>query len=122
MATLALNFGHWITGSVFPTYTEFLKTWRPQDIFRFDPISDKQEETTLYEIIFAPPYLFYFFRILNPARYVRGRQQTSHVRKTSTIHLKAKEDLRRCKDVFFETVIKSKGTSALGMFFYISKL
>ena len=39
-----------------------------------------------------PPYLFCFFCILisrtNLAREVRGRHQTSHVRKTGTIHLK----------------------------------
>lgn len=49
-----------------------------------------RKKTTLYEKIFAPPYLFCFLCILNLAdklaRDVRGRHQTSHVRKTGTIH------------------------------------
>ena len=51
-----------------------------------------RKKTTLYVIIFAPPYLFCFFCVLNLAdnlaRDVRGRHQTSHVWKTGTIHLK----------------------------------
>ena len=35
---------------------------------------------------------------------------------------KAKENLQRCWDVFFGILITTKGASALGMFYYISKL
>ena len=44
METLALNFGHWVTKSVFLMHTELLNNWRPKDNFRFDPISDRQEK------------------------------------------------------------------------------
>ena len=114
METLALNFGHWVTESVFLTHTELLNNWRPKDNFLFDPISDRQEKTTLYVINFVPPYLFYFliqsrtdrkkttlyvinfalpylfyfFYILNLTREVRGHHQTSRAWKTGTIHLR----------------------------------
>ena len=33
-----------------------------------------------------------------------------------SFHFKAKENLQRCKDFFFDILITSKGASALGMF------
>ena len=47
METLALNFGHRVTKSVFLTHTELLNNRRPKDSFRFDPISDRQEKSHL---------------------------------------------------------------------------
>ena len=39
-----------------------------------------------------------------------------------SFHFKAKENLQRCRDVFLDILITSKGASALGMFLYIWKL
>ena len=47
METLALNFGYWVTKSVFLTHTELFNNWRPKDNFRFDLISDRQEKSQL---------------------------------------------------------------------------
>ena len=73
-------------------HTELLNNWRPKDNFRFDAISDRQAKNHLVgnnfcAAIFVLLFLYFTSRGKNLACEVRGRHQTSRVRKTGKIHL-----------------------------------
>ena len=87
METLALNFGHWVTKSVFLTHTKLLNNWRPKDNFCFDPISDRQEKKHLVSNNFCTPIFVLLFL------YFKSRGQISRVRCAVVTRLPASEKL-----------------------------
>ena len=87
METLALNFGHWATKSVFLTHTELLNNGHPKDNFCFDPISDRQEKKHLVSISFCAPIFVLLFL------YFKSRGQISRVRCAVVTRLSASEKL-----------------------------